>query len=515
MATKEDFPFGEGMLSGRRSKTLLHLRQLRMEKLNTDPPALKPPAKAHLMGIGGTGMAALAGMFRERGYHVTGSDQGVYPPMSDFLRELGIEPMSGYRAENLSHKPDLVVVGNVIRRSNPEAIALEKSGIPMISMPSALIHYFAKDKKRIVVSGTHGKTTLSSMIAWILSYLGLDPGFMIGGLPKNFENNYRLGSGPHFVIEGDEYDTAYFDKKPKFLHYAPDIGVITSCEFDHGDIYDSLETISRQFREFAQLIPNDGALVACSDTPATRRIIGSASAPTVTYGFGSEAEWTAKYALNGSNRMPAQAFRKGIKVAEKDLPIVGKHNVLNALAAVAVAALIGIEPAKAFGALSNFKGVKRRQDILGEPRGILFIDDFAHHPTAVKETCEAIKARYPQRRLVAVFEPRTNTSRTALFQKEYVDAFLSADVVVIREPRDVDKIDPENRFSAEKLASDLTNCGKKAHAFADTDGILDFLKKCLRKPDVALIMSNGSFDNLNARLLDVFGGRENEGSKAL
>lgn len=460
-------------------------------------------------------MAALAGMFRERGYQVTGSDLVVYPPMSDFLRQIGIKPMSGYKAENLAHKPDLVVVGNVIKRSNPEAIALEESAIPMASMPSALITYFAKGKRRVVVTGTHGKTTLSSMIVWILHYLGKDPGFMIGGLPNNFQNNFRLGSGPHFVIEGDEYDTAYFDKKPKFLHYAPDIGVITSCEFDHADIYESLETIELQFREFAQLIPNDGSLVVCSDIPQASKITESASAPTVTYGFNGEPEWTAQYSLNGANRLRAVAFHNGINVANQDLPIVGKHNVLNALAATAVAAALGMEPAGAFEALSHFRGVKRRQEILGEPQGILLIDDFAHHPTAVKETCEAVKMRYPDRRLVAVFKPETNTNRTAIFQKDYVDTFSSSDLIVLREPRDADKVDPENRFSSQRLAKDLKFRDKRSHAFADTDTILSFLKNCLKKPDVVLVMSNGNFDNLNARLFEALGGEENEGSKAL
>jgi UDP-N-acetylmuramate: L-alanyl-gamma-D-glutamyl-meso-diaminopimelate ligase len=466
-----------------------------------DSRRLEPPAHVHLMGICGTGMGSLAGMFHESGYRVTGSDQGAYPPMSDFLNKLGIPVMEGYSAGNLHPKPDLVVVGNVIRRDNAEAIELENSGISFCTMPDALNIFFADGRKQIVIAGTHGKTTVSSMIAWILYDQGLDPGFMIGGLPLNFMKNYRLGTGEYFVVEGDEYDTAYFEKTPKFVHYHPHVGVITSCEFDHGDIYDSLDEIKEGFREFAALIPSYGCLVAFGGDEGVRQVAAGNKLPVEYYGSDTEFPWHGK-ALGEDNRgIKVQIVHRHEIVASGTLPVVGYHNLMNATAAVAVAIKVGIEPQQAFNALESFKGIKRRQEILGEVSGILVIDDFAHHPTAVKETCSGVRARFADRRLVTVFEPRTNTSRRSIFQKDYISAFLQADVVVLREPRDVDKIPRSDRFSSERLAQDLRDKGREAHAFKDTDAVEAFLDNNLRKGDVVLIMSNGSFDDLNNRLM--------------
>ncbi len=446
-------------------------------------------------------MGSLAGMFHERGYRVTGSDQGAYPPMSDFLKELGISVMEGYSAANLHPEPDLVVVGNVIRRDNPEAIELEHSNIPFCTMPEALNSFFGRSGKQIVVAGTHGKTTVSAMIAWILYEEGLDPGFMIGGLPRNFMKNYRLGAGEYFVVEGDEYDTAYFEKTPKFVHYHPYVGVITSCEFDHGDIYESLEEIKESFREFAALIPADGCLVAFGGDEDVRQVADGDRVPVEHYGPDPEFPWHG-YSLGENGRgIMAKIVRKRETVASGTLPVVGYHNLMNSIAAVAVAAKVGIDPQRAMSALESFKGIKRRQEILGEVSGILVIDDFAHHPTAVQATCSGVRSRFSDRRLVAVFEPRTNTSRRAVFQTDYISAFLQADVVVLREPRDVDKIPWSDRFSSERLARDLRGRGRDAHAFEDTDAIIEFLNAGLMKGDVVLVMSNGSFDDLNNRLM--------------
>jgi UDP-N-acetylmuramate: L-alanyl-gamma-D-glutamyl-meso-diaminopimelate ligase len=466
-----------------------------------DIPLVKPPAHVHLMGICGTAMASLAGMFHESGYTVTGSDQATYPPMSDFLRDLGISVMNGYRAQNLDPVPDLVVVGNVIRRNNPEAVALETLGIPFASMPDALNRYFIGNRIRIVIAGTHGKTTVSAMIAWILYQEGRDPGFMIGGVPVNFKKNYRLGSGSLFVIEGDEYDTAYFDKSPKLIHYKPDIGVITSCEFDHADIYGSLEEIKRQFRIFAELVPSAGNLVAYGGDDTVGEIIAGCDSPVQKYGFESNMDWTASVLNDCPEGIKAIIMKDGQEAAAGTLPVFGFHNVLNAVAAIAATASVGIEPQKAMDALGSFQGVKRRQQILGDTAGILLIDDFAHHPTAVKVTCDAVRSRYGNRRLIAVFEPRTNTSRRAIFQEAYVHAFLSADLIVLKEPGDVAGIPEAERFSSERLARDLRGMGKAARAFDDTDGLLEFLLNELRTGDVALTMSNGSFDDLGPRLL--------------
>ncbi len=445
-------------------------------------------------------MASLAGMFHERGFRVSGSDQAMYPPMSDFLANLGIKVSEGYRPENLFPRPDLVVVGNVIRRTNPEAIELEKSGIPFVSMPEALNRYFIQDKTRIVVGGTHGKTTLSSMIAWILFAEGQDPGFMIGGLPGNFLTNHRLGKGPFFVVEGDEYDTAYFDKRPKFLHYYPDIAVVTSCEFDHADIYDNLEQIVEQFRAFAALVPSDGCIVACNDDARVRKIVKGCPVPVQLYGFHGSLNWSADEVVHHATGISATILHEGRRVATGTLPMIGSHNLLNAIAAIAVADRVGIDPPRAMGALSTFQGVKRRQEMVGEAQGVPVIDDFAHHPTAVQVTLAGVRSRFPERRLVAVFEPRTNTSRRSLFQKHYASVLASADLIVVRSPRDMDKVPEGDRFDSERLAEDLRDQGREARAFSDTDAILDFLSQQVETGDVVLIMSNGSFDNVGNRL---------------
>jgi UDP-N-acetylmuramate: L-alanyl-gamma-D-glutamyl-meso-diaminopimelate ligase len=476
------------------------------------PPS---PRSVHLMGICGTGMAALAGMFHEIGCRVTGSDHAVYPPMSDFLKDLGIEVKQGYSPANLRHRPDLVVVGNVIRRENPEAAAVRESSIPYTSLPGALSRYFISDKTRIVVAGTHGKTTVSSMIAWILFKKGLDPGFMIGGIPGNFNRNYRLGSGTFFVLEGDEYDTAYFDKRPKFLHYLPHVAVVTSCEFDHVDIYQSLEEIQRQFGFFVGLVPTDGTLIAFAEDPGIRQVLEHCACRVETYGLRAEVDWSLVKRSEFERGVKTSVFHKGRKTASGTLPVLGYHNLLNAVAAIATAHRVGVPPQEAMEALGSFKGVKRRQEILGDVAGILLMDDFAHHPTAVRVTCSGVRSRYPTRRLIAVFEPRTNTNRRAVFQGQYVSAFLDADVIALREPRDVETIPQEGRFSSRKLAEDLRLHGKRAHAFADTDGIIEFLQGDLRRNDVVLVMSNGSFDNINVRLLDILKEREHERSLAV
>ena len=445
-------------------------------------------------------MTSLAGMFQQLGCVVSGSDNGIYPPMSHFLESLGIRFMHGYHAENLQPLPDLVVVGNVIRRSNPEAVQMEKSGVPFTSLPAALIHYVVRDRTRIVVAGTHGKTTVSSMIAWILHHEKLDPGFMIGGLPVNFETNHRLGKGRFFVIEGDEYDTSYFDKTPKFLHYRPDLAVVTSCEFDHADIYDSVERIQDEFRAFIGLIPENGSLVAFGEDHRVTELLSASQAPVLKYGFKAGTDWSVQDVEDRDDGLFATIVRQGRVVASGTLPVVGYHNLLNALAAVAIADRVGIGPRAAVNALGSFKGVRRRQELVAEVSGVLIVDDFAHHPTEVKETCSGVHSRFPDRRLVAVFEPRTNTSRRAVFQKSYVRAFPDADIVVLREPRDPEKFPVEDRFSSQALASDLMALGKRAVSFEDGDRILEFLAEEVLERDVVLFMSNGSFDNLASRL---------------
>ncbi|MBW2053901.1 MAG: UDP-N-acetylmuramate:L-alanyl-gamma-D-glutamyl-meso-diaminopimelate ligase [Deltaproteobacteria bacterium] len=475
-----------------------------MNSLELDPSLNRLPEKietVHLIGICGTGMGALAGMLVEKGYTVFGSDTNVYPPMSDFLDRLGIQVMSGYRAENLDYKPDLVVVGNVVTRLNPEAADLAALGLNYLSFPQTLRMFFLEGKRPLVVTGTHGKTTVASLAAWLLESAGLDPGFMIGGILKNYERNYKLGSGDWFVVEGDEYDTAFFDKVPKFIHYAPEVGILTSIEFDHADIYPDLDAVKDTFRGFVTLVPVQGRLVACGDDPLVREMAEQATASIITYGLEEGNDWQA---VNLKARGQGTWFDL-IRPRNDPLPLFsplpGAHNVLNTLAAAAALDWIGLKPERLKQGLSSFKGIRRRQEVRGVRAGVTIIDDFAHHPTAVKQTLAAIRLAYPSSRLMAVFEPRTNTSRRKVFQADYAKSFDGADEILIREPPDLKKIPENERFSSSQLVQDLQAQGLKAHYFPDTDSILENLNGRLRPGDVVLIMSNGGFDNIHERLL--------------
>ena len=455
----------------------------------------------HIMGICGTAMAALAGMLKERGFTVSGSDSQVYPPMSDFLKQLGISPYSGYRAENLQHRPDLVIVGNVITRINPEAQALAASAIPYISMPQALGHFFISSRRSLVLTGTHGKTTTSSMLASALHDLGADPTFMIGGILRTFNSNYRVGNGPFFVAEGDEYDTAFFDKVSKFLHYRPEVAVITSIEFDHADIFQDLAAIKDSFRKFVSLLPAHGLIIANYDDENVVEIIDRAPCPVQSYGTSAGCDWRLSQPTcsAGYSRFPL-LFRDR-PYADITLKYPGIHNCMNATAAIAILNHLGFTPEDIVPTLHDFSGVKRRQEIRGIIDGITVIDDFAHHPTAVRETLKALRQVYPDKRLIAVFEPRTNTSRRAFFQQDYVSSFLHADLCLIREPDATKIIEEHDRFSSSRLASDLRDKKKQARSFSDTDSILDYLKNSVRTGDIIAILSNGGFDNIHERLL--------------
>ncbi len=455
----------------------------------------------HLMGIGGTGMASLAGILKSKGYRVSGSDKNVYPPMSLLLQSLGIPVQEGYGAENLASGPDLVIVGNVITRNNPEAVELARLGLPYLSFPQAIRQFAIADKKSIVVSGTHGKTTTSSLVAWILEKAGMDPGFMIGGIPRNFDLNFKLGAGPYFVIEGDEYDSAFFDKGPKFLHYNPLFVILTSIEFDHADIYRDLNHVIDSFRKLIGLIPDRGLLIANGDDKIIRREIKNAICTVETYGVSKSNSWRAEN-VNDASFTQFEAAAPNGRVSRFETPLFGRHNISNALSAVVLAHGLGISMDDVAKALTTFKGVKRRQEILGEKKGIMVMDDFAHHPTAVKETICAVKGKYPHRRLVVIFEPRSNSSRRNIFQSQYADAFDSGDLMMIREPPMVEKIPPGERFSSRELIFQLTKKGLKAYAFEETDSLLRKLLSSIEKGDVILIMSNGGFDNLHQRLLE-------------
>jgi UDP-N-acetylmuramate: L-alanyl-gamma-D-glutamyl-meso-diaminopimelate ligase len=468
-------------------------------KLNTAPEQIR---HIHIMGICGTGMAALAGMLKSTGYTVTGSDSGIYPPMSDFLKDQGIVSAAGYGAQNLEPRPDLVIVGNVITRKNPEAHGLAAAAIPYLSFPQALAHFFISGRTSLVVAGTHGKTTTSSLLASALHQAGLDPSFMIGGIVREFAANFRLGKGPHFVSEGDEYDTAFFDKGSKFLHYRPDIAIITSVEFDHADIFADLDAIKRSFRQFVAKLPKEGLIVAHLDDPNVAEVVADAPCEVQGYGLSPELSWSLSDVRPRQGMTHFQVRHQGQAWADLSVRLPGRHNCLNSLAVTAVLHRIGLAPEQINSALSSFGGIKRRQEVRGVERGITVIDDFAHHPTAVRETLGALKAAYEGQRLVTVFEPRTNSSRRAIFQQDYVSAFDAADLIVIREPLPLDNIPQAELFSSTRLAFDLQARGLDALALVDTETILEHLMTVLQEGDVVAILSNGGFDNIHSRLLE-------------
>ena len=451
-------------------------------------------------------MASLAGILKHEGYIVTGSDQNVYPPMSRSLEELSIPVLEEYRAENLHPAPDLVIVGNVITKLNPEAAELSRLGIPYLSLPQALRAFAMAGKKSIVICGTHGKTTTTALISWVLENAGLDPSFMVGGIPRNFGKSFKLGKGPYFVIEGDEYDTAFFDKGPKFLHYSPWVTVLTGIEFDHADIYRDLEHVRQSFQKLILLIPPDGLLIANHDDPIVMAEVKLARCPVITYSLESDGDWKASdITIQEDFTFLRARSRDGAAFGIKTL-LYGRHNVSNLLSTLPLSGFLNLEDKDLLKGLETFQGVKRRQEIKGEAKGILVLDDFAHHPTAVRETIQAVKEKYRHRRLVAAFEPRSNSSRRNVFQEQYASSFDRADLIMIPEPPMKEKIPVEERFSSVGLVEDLNRKGLRAFYFPDTALLLEEILGRSRAGDVILFMSNGSFDNLPDRMLAGLGG---------
>ncbi|MBK5100429.1 MAG: UDP-N-acetylmuramate:L-alanyl-gamma-D-glutamyl-meso-diaminopimelate ligase [Desulfobacteraceae bacterium] len=456
----------------------------------------------HLMGICGTGMASLAGMLKEKGYLVSGSDQNVYPPMSHFLETLSIPVLKGYNACNLSPKPDLVIVGNVITRDNSEALELSRLRLPYLSLPQALKHFALGHKRSIVISGTHGKTTTSAVVAWILEIAGIKPGFMIGGIPHNFQRNFQQGEGPYFVIEGDEYDTAFFDKRPKFLHYSPWATILTSIEFDHADIYRNLAHVRESFKKLIQLIPPEGILIANIDDPIVAMEIENARCPVATYALYENGMWKAVDISSENKLTHFTVLKGGHHHMTLHTSMFGRHNIANLLSAVILADFLKIPSAVVSEGMKYFSGIRRRQEEVGEKRGVLVLDDFAHHPTSVHETIRAVREKHRNRRLIAVFEPRSNSSRRNIFQERYALSFDQADLTMIPEPPMMEKIPETERFSSRRLVKDLNKHDLQAFYFPETDLLLEALLKEAKTGDVVLIMSNGGFDNLPTRLLE-------------
>jgi UDP-N-acetylmuramate: L-alanyl-gamma-D-glutamyl-meso-diaminopimelate ligase len=465
-------------------------------------PSVDRIRHVHLVAVAGTGMGTLACMLAGRGLRVTGSDSGIYPPMSEQLAAAGIDVRKGFDADNvLAERPDLVVIGNAVRRDNPEARAVEEARIPRLSFPDAVHHLFLRGKHAIVVAGTHGKTTCTSLLGWILTHAGLDPSVLVGGVAGNFGSGFRLGEGEYFVIEGDEYDTAYFDKTPKFLHYAPRTVLFTSCEFDHADIYSSLEGVKEAFRSLVALVPADGGIVAGTDSPIVREVLEAARAPVEGYGFRAGTRWQVSDVAFDPEGTAFTVWRGEERLARVRLPMHGSHNVENALGVIAVATRCGVEPKVAAAAAAEFRGVRRRQEVRGEVDGVVVVDDFAHHPTAVRATIAAVRARFPDRTLWAIFEPRTHTSRRRVFETEFGQALGRADRVVIADVYRPDQIPEQERFRPEEVVSALRSVGVEAEHVGDVGEIVELFLRRRSGRDVALVMSNGDFGGLCERLL--------------
>ncbi len=448
-------------------------------------------------------MASLAAMLKARGHEVYGSDAGVYPPMSDFLAEQNIPVYEGFDPAHLESAPDLVIVGNVISRGNAELEEILDRRLPYMSLPDALREFVIRGHRSIVVTGTHGKTTTTSLLAWLFEAAGREPGFMVGGIPKNFDRGFQIGTGEDFIVEGDEYDSAYFDKVAKFLRYLPDIGIITSIEFDHADIYDTLDDIKLAFRRFVNLIPRSGLLAVCHDDVNAVAAAEPAFCPVVTYGLSADADWSAQDIETHADGVEFDVFLAGEFWGRVKSPMFGAHNIRNALAAMIVAQYVGISKTDILKGVRQFAGVKRRLELKGTIRGIDVYDDFAHHPTAVRETLQAFRAKHPDKRIWALYEPRSATSRRDRFQTEFAAAFDAADAVLVAPVDRPEKAPEGHRFSSEKLATDLQSRGKTAHAL-DINEMVQLLKHELQNGDVVITFSNGPFGGIHEKLLNAY-----------
>jgi len=458
----------------------------------------------HLTAVAGVGMAGLAGMLKQRGFEVTGSDENIYPPMSLVLERLGISVLAGYRSENLSPRPDLVIVGNKVSRNNPEVQALLASGIPYLSLPEAISRLFLEGRRSLVVAGTHGKTTCTAMLAWVLECAGRDPSLLVGGESINFSGNFKLGEGADFVIEGDEYDTAFFDKGPKFLHYRPGAVLLTSVEFDHADIYRDIEAVKDAFRRLLALLPVVAPLVVAADFPSAIEVASTAARPRITtFGLDPSAEWRLGELRDTGSAIAFAAYRAGRKEGDLNLPQPGLINARNALGVYVLARELGISHSEIAGGLQSYAGVSRRQERVGSFGGVVLIDDFAHHPTAVCGTLAALRQRYHPRRLWALFEPRSNTSRRKVFQREYVEAFAGADQVLVGGvfKKASDAVALSDVFSPEQLVADLRAAGTAARFAPTAEEISTIVANEVESGDVVAMMSNGDFGGLRRHLV--------------
>jgi UDP-N-acetylmuramate: L-alanyl-gamma-D-glutamyl-meso-diaminopimelate ligase len=454
----------------------------------------------HLIGICGTAMASLAGMLLQRGFRVTGSDAAAYPPMSDFLASLGIPIRQPFDVNNLDPRPDLVVIGNAISRGNVELEHVLDRRIPFCSLPQILHDEFLRGKEVLVVAGTHGKTTTTSILAWIFHAAGLQPSFLIGGIAENFGSSFQLGKGEHFILEGDEYDTAFFDKGPKFLHYFPDAVILTSVEFDHADIYKDLDAVETAFKRLVNLVPQRGSIVGFDSGESVDRCLAKAFCRVERYGSSSLATWRITDLRMDPARTTWTVLREGKPWANFEFPLAGEYNVWNATAAAALAAGYGISLEQISAALMTFKSVKRRLEVRATVNGVTVIDDFAHHPTAIAGTLNALRSRYPGARLWVVLEPRSNTLRRNVFQNDLAKSVALADEVVVAEVFKSEAIPEAERLNLAAVAAQVQKYGRRARIVPTVDGIVQLIVPELRAGDVVAILSNGGFGGIYEKL---------------
>jgi UDP-N-acetylmuramate: L-alanyl-gamma-D-glutamyl-meso-diaminopimelate ligase len=461
-----------------------------------------PIRSVHFIGLCGTAMASVAAALKQKGLHVTGSDQNVYPPMSTFLAERQIEIVNGYAERNLEHKPDLVVIGNAISRGNPEAEYVLDHRLRYCSLPELLKDYFIQGKRAIVVAGTHGKTTTTSLLAWVFEHSGRNPSFLIGGIPNNLGQGARFTDSEWFILEGDEYDTAFFDKRSKFVHYLPEVVVANNLEFDHADIFPDLAAIQKTFSHLIRLIPRNGLLLANGDDPNLAPLLNVTHCPVKRFGLGED------------NAVRAFNLRYGSSASEFELPsfkfhlnMAGEFNVRNALAVVACAKHAGLSNKEIQSAFDTFTGIKRRMEVRGIAGGVTLVDDFGHHPTAIRETLKALRLRFPTHKIWAVFEPRSNTTRRNVFQKELISAFAQADAVVVAQVARLEQVPAAERLDPELLMMELEAAGKQAAYLPDVEAIVTHVAERAQGGEVVVVFSNGGFGGIHAKLLERLGRR--------
>jgi UDP-N-acetylmuramate: L-alanyl-gamma-D-glutamyl-meso-diaminopimelate ligase len=445
-------------------------------------------------------MASLAGMLKQRGFRVTGSDAAAYPPMSDFLASLGIAVAQPFTEKNLEPTPDLVIIGNAISRGNVELEHVLDKRIPFQSMAQLVYDEFIRGHQSLVVAGTHGKTTTTSMLAWIFATAGRDPSFLIGGIAENFGSSFAVTEGKEFIIEGDEYDTVFYDKGPKFLHYFPDAVILTSVEYDHADIYGSLDAVKTAFKRLINLVPKRGRIIAWDGDENVSECVGKAFCPVERYGFGEGSFWQIEDVSFESDATRWKVLRQGKRWGEFEFSLAGEYNVLNATAAAAMASAYGIAVADIAKALSSFRSVKRRLEVKAEVGGVTIIDDFAHHPTAIAQTLTALRVRYAGRRLWAVLEPRSNTLRRNVFQHELAQSLALADQVVLASIFKSEAIPEKERLHLDDVVGELRKLGRPARQFESADQIVEAIAPELRSGDVVAILSNGGFGNIYEKL---------------